>query len=83
MMDCDTEWREVGKKRDGAEVSDCALCIIANCFLRILLRHFFSTLVGVQSSATIGGTTKYVLMGFMVLVLTISSNTGAFSEYDE
>ena len=57
--------------------------ILAIFFLRLVLRHLFSTSVGVLTSATIVGTTKYVSMGFKVLLLTIYSKTGALSESDE
>ena len=73
----------VDKKRADAELSDCDLYIIATCFLRLVLQRFFSTLVGVLSSATTRITTKYVLMVFIVLLLTISSNTVAISKSDE
>ena len=70
-MACDTEWREVDKKQADAELYDYALCIVSICFLHLVVQHFFSTLVGVLSSAKIGGTTKYVFMGFIFLLLTI------------
>ena len=73
----------VDKKRADAELSDCDLYIIATCFLRLVLQRFFSTLFGVIYSATIRGTKKYVLMGSIFLLLTISSNNGASSKYDE
>ena len=82
-MACDTELSSVEKNRADAEVSYCALCIVSICFLGLVLRHFFSILVDVLSNATIGGTTKYVLMGFIFLLLTISSDTGASSESDK
>ena len=60
-------------------MSYCALLIVANFFLRLLLQCLFSTLIGVLTSATFGGTTNYVLIGFTVLLpLTIYSNNGAF-----
>ena len=63
---------------------DCDLFIVSRFILRLVLQLLFSTLVGVLTSATLGGTTKYVLMGFKVLLLiTISSNTGALSESDK
>ena len=65
-------------------MSDCALFMVDIFLLRLVLRRFFSALVGVITSATLGDTTKYVLMVFTVLLLlTISSNTGASSESDE
>ena len=65
-------------------MSDCALFIVASFFLIIVLRRFFSTLVGVITSVTLGGTTKYVLMKFKVLLLQIIySNTGESSKLDE
>ena len=33
---------------------------MANCVLYLVLRHFFSTLVGVLASVKLGGTTEYV-----------------------
>ena len=62
-----------------AAMYDCALFIVANFFWCLLLQCLFSTLVGVLTSATFGGTTNYVLIGFTVLLpLTIYSNNGAF-----
>ena len=75
MMACCTELRSVDKNINYDKVPDCALCIVAIYFLRLVLRYFFITLVGVLSSATIRGTTKYLLMGFIVLLITIFSNT--------
>ena len=83
MMACDTEWRVVDKNLAEAVVSNCDLFIIASCVLRLVLRRFFSTLVGVLDIVKIGGTIYYVSMGFTVLLLlTISSNTGS-SESEE
>ena len=74
----------MGNNMDKYVVSDCALLIVARFFLRLVLRHFFSTLAGVLTSVTLGGTKKYVLIGFMVLLLlTISSNARASSEAGE
>ena len=65
-------------------MSNCALFIVDIFFLRLVIWRFFSTLVGVITSDKLGGTTKYVFMGFTVLLLlTISSNTGPLSESDE
>ena len=65
-------------------MSDCARFIVASLFLTIILRCFFSALGGVLTSFKLGGTTVYVLMGFIIeLLSTISSNTGSYSEYDE
>ena len=47
------------------------------------IKPFFSTLCGVITSVKLGGTTMYVLMGFIELLSTISSNTGLSSESDE
>ena len=69
---------------DEAVVSDCVIIIVAIFFLRLVLRRFFSILVGVITSVTLGGTTKYVLMKFKVLLLQIIySNTGESSKLDE
>ena len=62
---------------------ECTILIVAIFFLRLVVHRFFSTLVGVLTSDTIGGTTKYVLMAFKVLLLNISSNTGSPYESDE
>ena len=68
---------------DDYVVYECDILIVDSCFLCMVLRRFFSTLVSVLTSATIGGTKKYVLMGFKVLPLTIFSITGALSKsYD-
>ena len=65
-------------------MSDCALFMVDIFLLRLVLRRFFSTLVGVITSVTLGGTTKYVLMKFKVLLLQIIySNTGESSKLDE
>ena len=82
MMACDTELREVDKKRYDAEVSDCDLCIVARFFLRLVLQHLFSTLVSVPYSTAIRGNANVLLMGFIVLLLTISSNNGVLSNSD-
>ena len=62
---------------------DCARFIAASLVLPLMLRCFFSTLGGVLTSVKGGGTTMYVLMGFIELLSTISSNTGLSSESDE
>ena len=79
----DTEWRAVDRKRAEDVLSDCARFIVASLVLPLILRFFFSTLGGVLSSVKVGGTTMYVLMGFIFLLSTISSNTGSTSESDE
>ena len=63
-MAYDTELNAVDKNLDEAVVSDCVF--FASFLLSLVLRHFFSTLVGVITSATPGGNTKYLLMGFNV-----------------
>ena len=79
----DTEWREVNRKRAEAVLSEFARFIIASFFLPLILCFFFSTLGGVIASVKVGGTIMWVLMGFIVLLSTISSNTGSSSEPDE
>ena len=65
-------------------MSNCACFIVARCVLPLLLRCFFSTLIGVLASVLLRGTTEYVLMEFTVLsLLTISSNTGSSYESEE
>ena len=83
MMDCDTKFMEVDKKRDDDEVSDFSICTLVRWFLFLVLQRLFIALVGRMVLATIGVTTKYVLMYFIVLSLTISPNTRASSESDE
>ena len=61
---------------------DCARFIVASLVLTLILTFFFSTLGGVIASVKGGGTTMYVLMGFIVLLSTISSNTGMSSDSD-
>ena len=61
-------------------MSNFDIFIVAKLFQRQVLRHLFSTLDGVLTSATIGGTTKNALMGFKGLLITISSSTGAPDE---
>ena len=65
-------------------VSDWDCCIVAILVLPLFFLCFFSTLGGVLTSVKLGGTTVYVLMGFIIeLLSTISSNTGSSSESDE
>ena len=45
-------------------MSDCDLLIVAIFFLCLVLRSLFRTLVGVLTSATLGGTAKYLFTGF-------------------
>ena len=80
MMACDTELRAVDHNISEDLVSNCAIFMVDILLLNMVLQRFFSTLFGVITSATLGDTTKYVLMVFTVLLLlTISSNTGASS----
>ena len=63
---------------------ECTILIVAIFFLRLVVHRFFSTLVGVLTSGKLVGNTVYVLMGFIIYLLsTISSNTGSSSESDE
>ena len=79
-----TEWRAVDRKRAEAVLSDFARLIVASLVPPIILRCFFSTLGGVLTIVKLGGTTMYVLMGFIIeLLSTISSNTGLSSDSDE
>ena len=81
MMACDTEWSSVDKNMYEAVVSNYDLLTVAIFFLRQILWSLFINLSGVLNSFTIEGTTKYLLMGFKVLLLpTIISNTGALSK---
>ena len=58
--------------------------IVASLVLLLILRCFFSTLGCVLTSVKLGGNKVYVLMGFIIeLLSTISSNTGSSSESDE
>ena len=43
----ETEWRAVDRNLEEAVVSDCARFIVASCVLPLVLRCFFSALVGV------------------------------------
>ena len=78
-----TDWREVDRHLVEDVVSDCAFFIVASCVLRLVLRYFFSTLVGVLASVVLIGTAEYVLMEFVVLLLTIYLNTCSSSELEE
>ena len=65
-------------------MSDWDRLIVAIHVLPLMFRCFFSTLGGVLTSVSLGGTTMYVLMVFIIgLIYTISSNTGSSSESDE
>ena len=65
-------------------MSYCYIFIGDSSLMRLVLQRFFSTLVGVLTSDTLGGTTKYVLIGFTVLLLITSySNTEASPESDK
>ena len=65
-------------------MSYCVYFMVAICVLPLVLRCFFSTLVGVVASVVLRGTTEYVLIEFTVLsLLTISSNTWSLSESEE
>ena len=66
-----------------AVVSGCTRFIIASCIRRGVLRCFFSTLCGVIIGALLRGTIEYVLMGFKVLLSTISSSTGSSSKSED
>ena len=79
----DTEWREVYRKRADAVLSDCTHSIVASLVLLLILRFLFSTLGGVIGSVKGGGTTMYVLMGYKVLLSTISSITGSKYESND
>ena len=60
------EWRSVDRNRSEAVLSDFARFIVASLVLPLILRCFFSTLGGVLTSIKLGGTTMYVLMGFII-----------------
>ena len=65
-------------------MSNCYIFIGDSSLLCPVLQRFFSTLVGELTSATLGGTTNYLLMGFTVLLLlTIYSDTEASPKSDE
>ena len=62
-------------------MSDWARWVVASLFLPLIFRCFFSTLGGGLTSVNLGGTTMYVLMVFIIgLLSTISLNTGLSSE---
>ena len=84
MIAWDAEWREVDKNLAEAVLSGCACLSVVSLFMPLILRCLFSTLGGVLTSVKLGGTTVYVLMDFIIeLLSTISSNTGLSSESDE
>ena len=83
MIDWDTEWRAVDRNRAEAVFGDYACFIVASLVLPLILSCFFSTLGGVITSVKFGGTTIYVLMGFIELLSTISLNTGSLFDSDE
>ena len=63
---------------------DWACCIAVSLVLPLIFRCFFGTLGGELTSVNLGGTTMYVLMVFIIgLLSNISSNTGSSSESDE
>ena len=65
-------------------MSDWDCLIVVSLVLPLILRCFFSTLGDVLSSVNLGGTTVYVLMVFIIgLLSTIYSNTASSSESDE
>ena len=83
-MACETEWRAVDRNIAEDVVSDCASFMVVSCDLPIVLRCFFTTLVGVLASVVLRGTAVYALMESKVLsLLTISSNTGSSYESEE
>ena len=84
MIAWDTEWGEVDRNQYEAVLSDHAPFIVASLFLPLILRCFFSTLGGVITSVKLVVNTMYVLMGFIIeLLSTISLNNGLYSESDE
>ena len=68
----DTEWRAVDRNRAEDVLSDCARFIVASIVLPLILRLFCSTFGGVLASVRGGGTTMYVLIGFIELISSIS-----------
>ena len=64
-------------------VSACACFIVVICVCHCVLRCFLNTVVGVLASVVLRSTTEYVLMEFIVLLLTIYSYTGLSSESEE
>ena len=83
MMACDTEWRAVNRNIAEAVVFICACFIVTRYFRRRNLCCFFSTLFGVLACVVLRDTIEYVLMGFIILLLTIYSNTCSSSESEE
>ena len=84
MVVWDTEWSAVDRNLAETLLSDCACLIVASLVLPLILCCFFITLYGVLTSVKFVGTTMYVLMGFIIeLLSTISLNTGSSSESDE
>ena len=63
MMAYDTEWKAVDKNLAEAVVSDCNIFIVAICVIHIILRIFFSALVGVLASFKLVVATEYVFIG--------------------
>ena len=80
MLACDTECRAVDRNIVEAVVFICACFIVPRYFRRCVLCCFFSTLFDVLACVVLRGTIEYVLMGFMVLLLTIYSNTCSSSD---
>ena len=60
MMACDTELRAVDHNISEDLVSNCAIFMVDILLLNMVLQRFFSTLFGVITSATLGGTTRRV-----------------------
>ena len=83
-MASETEWRAVDRNISEAVMSDCARFMVTSCVLTLVIRCFFSTLVGVLSSVVLRGTADYILMEFTVLsLMIISFNTGSSSDSEE
>ena len=61
----DTKWRAVDRNQAEAVLSECACFIVASLVLPLILRFYFIDLVRVLASVKGGGTTIYVLMGFI------------------
>ena len=84
MIAWDNEWGAVERNLAEAVVSDWNFWIFASLVLPLIFRCFFSTLGGGLTSVNLEGTTMYVLMVFIIgLLSTISSNTGSSSGSDE
>ena len=80
----DTEWRAVDRNLAEAVLLYFSRLIFASLVLPLILSCLFSTLGGLLTSVKLGGITVYVLMGFIIeLLSTISLNTGSSSESDE